>query len=219
MSGSTDTNRIGTPWHGVTGRSKHTFAITQKEAEHAGRRRPLLGFPADPLTTTKAVQEYYSFPKIQCLLCGRWFGTLVTHLLRIHDISVTAYQDRFFLPRSRGLAGADASNKSAAAATRRMADTTVNWRQRRRPSAPALGMTPGTYMRAAQSERAKRLGSGGLMGQQPSAKPKRPCPQCGVTVTRSPRCWSCRYPADRVPTKRLSGWERARRSKRAEQTP
>lgn len=40
--------------------------------------------------------------KVQCHACGRWFGSLNTHL-KIHDLDARSYKELFALPRTASL--------------------------------------------------------------------------------------------------------------------
>jgi len=63
--------------------------------------------------TKEEIDQYFSTDKIQCLICGKEFYTLGTHLLMKHNISVDEYKEKFGLPWGKGLAGKIAREKSA----------------------------------------------------------------------------------------------------------
>ncbi len=66
----------------------------------------LPGFPCEGCFQTKEeVDEYFSHEKIQCLLCGRWFRSLSTHLRLFHDEHVDSYRATYGRPWWRGLSG------------------------------------------------------------------------------------------------------------------
>jgi len=90
-----------------------TVRISDRELQKRASRRVVLdGFPwVGVFKTEKEVQEYFNGDRIQCLLCGRSFKTLVTHLLKIHNISVDDYKIRYGLPWTRGLACSETSEK------------------------------------------------------------------------------------------------------------
>ena len=71
---------------------------------------PLPGFPTAPFSTREAMKEYLlgdKESKIQCLLCGHWFGTLWMHLKNQHSLTLREYRIHFGIPFSsgHGLAG------------------------------------------------------------------------------------------------------------------
>ena len=69
-------------------------------------------FPWPGRFETKAeIDEYFSGDKVQCLLCSEWYKTLHTHLVRIHEIAVDDYRERYGLPWKRGLCVASTSEK------------------------------------------------------------------------------------------------------------
>ena len=53
--------------------------------------------------TKEEINKYFSGDKIQCLICCKWFMSLGCHVLKMHDITVDEYKDKFGLPYSRGL--------------------------------------------------------------------------------------------------------------------
>lgn len=61
--------------------------------------------------TKTEIDEYLSGHKIQCLLCGKQFKALPTHLERTHNITADDYRDRYGLPWRRGLCGVELSEK------------------------------------------------------------------------------------------------------------
>jgi len=61
-------------------------------------------FPwAGKFHTKEEVVGYLNGTEIQCLLCGRWFKALATHLVRIHETTVDDYKRRFGIPWTYGL--------------------------------------------------------------------------------------------------------------------
>lgn len=56
-------------------------------------------------TTAKQVDDYLSGDRIKCLLCGRSFKMLSTHIWQKHDMSVDDYREEFGIPWSRSLTG------------------------------------------------------------------------------------------------------------------
>jgi predicted DNA-binding protein (UPF0251 family) len=86
------------------------------------QKTPLPGFPwKGEFITKKEIDDYFSSPEgIQCLLCGRMFGTLNNHLQMIHDTTHEEYRARYGLPWSRGLVSKKVSNRLSEALTKRI---------------------------------------------------------------------------------------------------
>ena len=53
--------------------------------------------------TKYEIDSYFSGDKVLCLLCGKWFKTLSTHLNRVHELGADEYRDRYGLPWKHGL--------------------------------------------------------------------------------------------------------------------
>jgi hypothetical protein len=68
-------------------------------------KSPLRGFPwRAKFVAKEEIEQYFSNPEgIQCLLCGRIYGTLNGHLQIIHATSHEEYRARYGLPWRRGL--------------------------------------------------------------------------------------------------------------------
>ena len=76
------------------------------------RRKVLDGFPWNGRFETKEeVYHYFSGDKIQCLLCGKWFQRLPTHLTMIHNIGSDEYREMYGLPWKHALCGTQLSLK------------------------------------------------------------------------------------------------------------
>jgi predicted transcriptional regulator len=99
-------------------------AQARKMAKRAAARRECLpGFPKPAYAMTKAeVDEYFSHEKIQCLLCGKWYGRLAGHLTSIHSITESDYRDMWELPYTYGLTGRVSHAAYSKAIKQRMAD-------------------------------------------------------------------------------------------------
>jgi hypothetical protein len=52
------------------------------------------------------IERYFSGDTIECLICGRHFKRLQTHLAAKHDMAADEYKKRFGLPWTRGLTSA-----------------------------------------------------------------------------------------------------------------
>jgi len=75
------------------------------------RRKVLSGFPwTGRFTTKEEIDHYFGENEIQCLLCGKTYRKLGTHLIRTHGVNQDQYRARFALPWSRGLVSRRLSN-------------------------------------------------------------------------------------------------------------
>jgi len=81
------------------------------EKRYKRRRKVLKGFPWEGKFQTKEVYKYFSGDRIQCLLCGKWFKRLPTHLIAIHSMTSDEYKEMYGLPWKHGLCGRDYSLK------------------------------------------------------------------------------------------------------------
>ena len=71
---------------------------------HKAIRRVLKGFPYPmQLETYEEIKNYFRGDRIQCLLCGKPYKSLATHLVRVHGVSVDQYKKKYGLPWTRGL--------------------------------------------------------------------------------------------------------------------
>jgi hypothetical protein len=72
------------------------------------------------LFTTKAqVEHYFGGKTIRCLLCGKRFRRLASHLAYKHAMRADAYKAMHGLPWSRGLTSAESSRRSGWTKARR----------------------------------------------------------------------------------------------------
>lgn len=74
------------------------------------------------LQTKEEVEEYFSHEKIECLICGKKYKSLASHIVRVHGVTVEEYKDKFNLPYSRGLIGAATKNLQSERMKKRIAD-------------------------------------------------------------------------------------------------
>jgi predicted transcriptional regulator len=56
--------------------------------------------------TRRHIERYFSGDTIECLICGRHFKRLQTHLAAKHGVAADDYKRRFGLPWTRGLTSA-----------------------------------------------------------------------------------------------------------------
>lgn len=104
---------------GITGNIKHSNGLitTHKknnELANINRRRPKIGYPINtPFKTKDEIDNYLSQDKIECLMCGHLFKSLVTHLDKIHAMSTDQYREKYGLPYSKGLTCPDTREKKS----------------------------------------------------------------------------------------------------------
>ena len=86
------------------------------------------GFPwKGKFTTRSEVDRYFSNDEgIQCLLCGRFLGTLQNHLQIVHGVSHEEYRERYGLPWRKGLVSRTVSKKHSATLIKRIKNGTFN---------------------------------------------------------------------------------------------
>ena len=72
---------------------------------------------------TKAdVEDYFDGDRIECLICGKWFKSLATHIVRIHGVTVDEYKIKFNLPWGRGLVANETRDNCSNAIKKRIAE-------------------------------------------------------------------------------------------------
>lgn len=84
-----------------THRNHHTTVKTGKREPD-----PIPGFPWEgKFTTLEEIKEYLNEDKLTCLLCGRKYSMLTTHLTRGHHIDPDEYKERYRITWTSKLAG------------------------------------------------------------------------------------------------------------------
>lgn len=69
------------------------------EQRRAARRNPLRGFPiTDKFESIESVREYTSRERVICLLCGREFKKLGSHIEKVHEITRDEYRELYNIP-------------------------------------------------------------------------------------------------------------------------
>jgi hypothetical protein len=61
--------------------------------------------------TLEQVKQYFAGETIECLLCGKQYKSLATHIQRIHNVSVDDYKIKYGLPFSIGLVAEETRKK------------------------------------------------------------------------------------------------------------
>jgi len=66
------------------------------------------GYPVEkPFSSIEDVREYLSGDRVVCLLCGRSYKVLSSHLKAKHDMTTDEYRERYRIPWSYGLCGTE----------------------------------------------------------------------------------------------------------------
>lgn len=128
MTGSTDTGRtiVRVPAGRNAGPSGSRLYTEQRERARKGT--PLPGFSSPSAFTSVAeVDTYLALNPMPCLLCGREYQFLGTHL-KAHGLSHTEYKRRFALPLSSALAVQRIRQSNREIQERRLLDQ--NWREK-----------------------------------------------------------------------------------------
>jgi hypothetical protein len=99
---------------GLTGNVKHSNGMKWSqqrlnEYKMLKRRKVLPGFPVDKVFQTKEeIDEYLSGDRIVCLLCGKSYKSLCSHI-GVHGFNVDGYREKYGLPFRSGLCGENTS--------------------------------------------------------------------------------------------------------------
>jgi hypothetical protein len=119
--------------------------------------------PRHQFKTRREIENYFSGDKIECLLCGRHFKRLQSHLAAKHQMNADAYKKRFGLPWTRGLTSAASLANSGWTNKRKASARKLAWKSRffeLAHSAPRREVAP--FLKAESIEhlgaRAKPLG-------------------------------------------------------------
>lgn len=76
------------------------------------KRITLPGFPkAFVFQTREELDEYLSGDRVTCLLCGRTYALLDTHLRAQHGMTSDDYRERYGIPANRGLCGSERTER------------------------------------------------------------------------------------------------------------
>ena len=72
--------------------------------QRAKRRLVLPGFPwRGQFATPEEARAYVSQEQLQCLICGKSYRSLGSHINRIHKLDETSYKQQFGIPYGVGL--------------------------------------------------------------------------------------------------------------------
>ena len=187
------------------------------------------GFPwTGRFSTPEEAREYASRGSIQCLICGKYFKALGSHINRIHKLDETSYKQQFGIPYTVGLVSAPTA--------------------RRHAEEYAKHISPGQrliYVASARDRLRQQVISGNCVWRQPVSSVcgqkartitavnetpacKRSCCLCGNVVTvraarvfykdEMIRCEECLAPASRKPH-RITAEDREKLRQWAEDNP
>ena len=89
----------------------------------AARRKVLPGFPIEePFQNIQEVRKYLSGDRMICLLCGKSFRRIGTHIEKMHGLTIEKYKEKYKIPWTYGLICSDSSQLYANAMKRRVDD-------------------------------------------------------------------------------------------------
>ena len=89
------------------------FSLTTQKLFN-NRRLVLHGFPYDgKFKDIEEVNQYLSGDRIQCLLCGKSYKLLATHIMTIHGVTVDQYKEKYGIPWEYGLSSSGTRKKMA----------------------------------------------------------------------------------------------------------
>jgi len=74
-------------------------------ARYNRSRAVMPGYPATPFTDVEEIEAYLRDDRIDCLMCGQRFKTLLIHVTKIHRMDEGDYRARFNIPSKYVLAG------------------------------------------------------------------------------------------------------------------
>lgn len=79
-------------------------------------RRVLPGYPADPFKTVEEVEAHVGGDKVACLMCGKYYKSVLIHAKLIHDMDAADYRLRFNIPSRFSLNSVETIEKQRAKA-------------------------------------------------------------------------------------------------------
>lgn len=83
-----------------------------KAKQAAKRRRIENGYPVTtPFATVEDVRNYLAGDKVICLLCGKSYRRIGTHLQSIHQVTPDQYREQYKIPWTYGLLCSDSEKK------------------------------------------------------------------------------------------------------------
>ena len=79
------------------------------------------GFPwRGSISLPEEAEAYVSGERIQCLLCGKFYRSLGSHINSVHEVDETSYKHRFGIPYRVGLVSATTAKRHAEELTKRI---------------------------------------------------------------------------------------------------
>ena len=90
--------------------------MSTADQRRAKRRLVLPGFPwRGQFATPEEARAYVSQEKLQCLICGKSYNSLGSHINRIHELDETSYKQLFGIPYGVGLVSSPTAELHAVA--------------------------------------------------------------------------------------------------------
>jgi hypothetical protein len=98
-----------------SGSTMQKMGLRGRHRDFLEARRVLPGYPkSEPFSSMAEVRDYVSGDTIACLLCGKFYKNLGTHLRRTHDTDGDDYRMTYNIPIGIGLWGADLRERQSA---------------------------------------------------------------------------------------------------------
>jgi ROS/MUCR transcriptional regulator protein len=95
--------------------------VSTAAQRYARRRRVRPGFPWEgSFSLPEEAEAYVSGERIQCLLCGKLYRSLGSHINSVHEVNETSYKHRFGIPYRVGLVSAITAKRHAEELTKRI---------------------------------------------------------------------------------------------------
>jgi hypothetical protein len=176
------------------------------------RRRALPGFPwVGQFATPEEARDYVSRESIQCLICGKHYKALGSHINRIHQFDETSYKQQFGIPYTVGLVSDPTATRHAEALAKHIAPEerivhVSSARTRLQQNIDSGVQDWRVLVSSVYNQRIQQIKS---VNEAPSCS--RPCFLCGNSVTvkgarifckdEMIRCEGCIAPSSRKPHK------------------
>lgn len=95
--------------HRQSGTSMQKHRPPSQQARLDAVRKVLPGFPSQPFTRIEDIEAYVGGNVVACLICGKPYRKLMTHVKRIHQLDEVDYRNRFNIPAKYPLCSVDIS--------------------------------------------------------------------------------------------------------------
>ena len=95
---------------------KRNKSEQSKKMQAVKHRKILAGYPIeDAFNSVQDIEKYLSGDKVVCLLCGKDYKALPSHL-KVHNYNERLYKEKYRIPTTYGLVGRDTFDKLSIAA-------------------------------------------------------------------------------------------------------